>query len=285
MEENLIGHRFNKLTVVGLYEKDKSRKNLWRCRCDCGGEIKTNSQNLKSSKIKDCGCSTIKEDLSGKRFGFLSVIKRLPNTCERKNLRTSIWLCECDCGKVFEVNGSDLTQRRISSCGCDKEAKEQHLSLVRKKENKNLYYVYRSMKDRCNNPKHKNYQRYGARGIKVCKEWNYKYGFPSFHKWAIANGYKDGLTIDRIDNDGNYEPSNCRWVTRKEQAHNFCTNVYAEYNGERKILQDWEKELNLPPCAIYYHYRKGRSIEEIISFFDKKRAKHEIPTNKICQMA
>lgn len=281
--DSIIGRKYNKLTIIGLYSKDKNGRRLWRCHCDCGGEVKTTLRNLVDSKIKDCGCSEIKDNLVGKKFGNLTVVKLIPNNCERNCVRTNIWLCKCYCGKELEVKGSDLTQRRITSCGCDKEEKREHLSLI--KQEKKLYQVYRSMRDRCNNPNHNDYKRYGGRGIKVCEEWNNRYGFIAFYEWAIKNGYKDNLSLDRINNDGNYEPDNCRWATKKEQSQNTSTNVYAEYKGQQKVLQEWARVLNLNRNSIYYHYKKGRTIEEIVLFFEKKGAKHEIPTNKTCQMA
>lgn len=100
-----------------------------------------------------------------------------------------------------------------------------------------LYAVWSCMKQRCCNPKNKRWNRYGGRGIKICEEW--QNSFESFREWAITHGYSEGLTIDRINNDGNYEPANCRWTTYKEQNNNYSGNVIIEYNGERHTVTQW----------------------------------------------
>lgn len=285
MANDLIGKRYGKLTVMEQYGRDKIRNILWKCKCDCGGEVITSSHNLNYGLVMDCGCSYKSEDLTGKRFGHIEVIKRLPNTSERKFRTTVMWLCKCDCGETLEIKASDLTQKRMISCGCHKNKKALNMAIKQNKDNMRLYYIYIDMKRRCNNPNDQYYIRYGGRGIKVCDEWNDKYGFASFYEWAINNGYANNLTLDRIDNDGNYEPSNCRWATHKEQSNNTSFNVKAEYRGEVKSLAEWASQLNLNPNTIYYHYHSGKTIEEIVFFFEQKRAKREISINKVYKMA
>mgnify|MGYP007122070736 CR=1 FL=1 len=124
-----------------------------------------------------------------------------------------------------------------------------------------LSEIFRSMKKRCYNTKHIQYKNYGGRGIRICDEWNdrqiikisgihYTKGYLAFKKWAIENGYADNLTIDRINNNGNYEPSNCRWITNKEQANNRRTNKYILYKGKTQSLAKWCEELKLPYNTI-----------------------------------
>lgn len=135
-----------------------------------------------------------------------------------------------------------------------------------------LYSTWLSMKDRCFNPKCKSYPRYGARGITVCDEW--KNDFQSFYNWAMLNGYTDTLTIDRIDNDGNYHPDNCRWVTRRIQNNNKSSNILITRNGETYTLSEWEQLLGVKKNLLYsriYHY--GMSVEEAFSYkrkYDRK---------------
>jgi hypothetical protein len=116
--------------------------------------------------------------------------------------------------------------------------------------------IFRSMKKRCYNPKNRNFKNYGSRGIKLCEEWNsrelvkisgfhYTKGYLAFKKWALENGYKDGLTIDRIDNEKGYSPENCRWVTIKEQANNKRSNRFITYKGKTQTMKQWCEELNL----------------------------------------
>ena len=132
---------------------------------------------------------------------------------------------------------------------------------------KRIYYIYYAIKDRCYNPKTKCYKRYGGRGITMCDEW--KNDFKTFYVWAVANGYKEEIlpngrnkwTIDRIDTNGNYEPSNCRWITIKEQSRNTRKNKLIEFNGEKHTLSEWTEILNLPYSRIYKRLSDGWSVE------------------------
>ena len=111
-----------------------------------------------------------------------------------------------------------------------------------------LYRIWSNMKTRCENPNRKDYKRYGQRGVKVCEEWS---DFLTFYEWAINNGYKDGLTLDRIDANSNYEPSNCRWATAKEQGNNRTNNHLITYNGETKTIAQWAEERNINHDTLY----------------------------------
>lgn len=120
-----------------------------------------------------------------------------------------------------------------------------------------LYWVWRRMIKSTNSPSYKDYKNYGGRGIKICDEW--LHNFKSFHKWAIANGYSEGLQIDRVDNNGDYEPSNCRWTTSQVQNNNKRNNINIEYNGETKTLGEWSKFLDIEYHILYdrlykYHW-------------------------------
>jgi hypothetical protein len=127
---------------------------------------------------------------------------------------------------------------------------------------KRISRIYYGMRQRCEYPKHKNFDRYGGRGIKVCEEW--KTGWRDFYKWAISNGYADNLTLDRIDNDGDYCPENCRWVTRTQQANNTSRNVLITYNGKTQNLSEWVKELGIRRSLIKYRMSCGMSFEDAI---------------------
>lgn len=127
-----------------------------------------------------------------------------------------------------------------------------------------LFSIWINIRTRCNNPNSNRYGRYGGRGIKVCEEWNTD--FLTFRDWALSNGYRDDLTIDRIDNDGNYCPENCRWVTLKEQARNTKRNVTVELSGEEKTLIEW--------CELYgINYKTVR--DRLLRGWDIKRALFE----------
>lgn len=115
-----------------------------------------------------------------------------------------------------------------------------------------LYNIWCGMKRRCNNPKDACYPRYGAKGISVCNEW--LHNFSAFEQWSLANGYSDTLTIDRIDNNGNYSPDNCRWITHDEQQRNRSNNVRVEHNGESKTISEWSRLLGISDKTLYKRY-------------------------------
>ncbi len=152
-------------------------------------------------------------EMTGRRYGRLTVIERAENTPGG----TARWRCKCDCGKETVVVGSYLRNGSIKSCGCYMRENNGRLSLKHGGYKTKLYHVWVQMRSRCRSPKDKNYPYYGGRGISVCDEWQ---DFRSFQEWALSNGYREGLTIDRIDNDGDYKPTNCRWVTMAVQAKN-----------------------------------------------------------------
>lgn len=165
-------------------------------------------------------------DITGKRYGRLVVIKQV----ESDKQQNAQWLCQCDCGKQKIIRGKFLRSGKITSCGCilSEASKDRMTKLLTKHgmSSTKLYKVFISMHERCEKHSSNSYHRYGGRGIKICDEWK---RFEPFYEWAMANGYKEGLQIDRINNDGNYEPSNCRWVTLKDNARNTskCIPVIA----------------------------------------------------------
>lgn len=135
-----------------------------------------------------------------------------------------------------------------------------------------LYQIWNAMKQRCSNPKAISFPRYGKRWISVCADWDAS--FAAFRDWALANGYSDHLTIDRIDNDGNYEPSNCRWVTNKEQQNHTSYNHLITYNGETHNVMQWSEILGLPSTTLYNRLRRGWDIEKTLTA--KRRKYREV---------
>lgn len=130
------------------------------------------------------------------------------------------------------------------------------------KSKSRLYGCWHDMKQRCSNPSRTNHKHYKNKGIIVCEEW--RNDFQAFHDWAMANGYADNLTLDRIDNNGNYEPSNCRWATPKEQENNRSNNVYLTINGETKPLAQWATENGLKYCTVEKRYLRGKRGADLI---------------------
>lgn len=166
-------------------------------------------------------------DMIGKRYGIIEVVAFAGTNILPSGGKERMWRCRCDCGKEFTASGRNLRRDRYVSCGCEKsrkltEANLTHVGSFHGGEER-LYHIWKAMRKRCSNPNDRRFYRYGGRGISVCDEWQNSY--EAFRDWALANGYdplapKGQCTIDRINNNGNYEPANCRWSDMKAQAAN-----------------------------------------------------------------
>lgn len=187
-------------------------------------------------------------DLSGKKFGRLTVIERGKDYVSPKGYVAVNWVCECDCGNIVEVRGCNLKSGASTSCGCNRVDFPNRLR--HGGTHTRLHKIWMSMRNRCYNKNEKAYIHYGGRGILVCAEWS---DFACFREWALANGYSDNLTLDRINNDGCYCPDNCRWVDMTVQANNKRNNHYLEYNGATHTLAEWSAI-----TGISYHKLKDR---------------------------
>lgn len=196
-------------------------------------------------------------NLLHRRFDSLLVIAKDKDFVHKNGTHSSTWVCKCDCGNIKTIIATSLLSGATKSCGC--------LALKTRtthgKSKTRLYNTWTNIKQRCYNPKNNHYKNYGGRGIKVCDIWRDDY--TEFEHWAYNNGYNDTLTIDRIDNDGDYTPENCRWVTKVVQDNNKRTNVILEYNGESHTLMEWSKILNVSYSMLQSRYKYGWTAKEI----------------------
>lgn len=201
-------------------------------------------------------------DLTGQIFGRLKVLEHFKIVDRSgKRVRTK-WRCKCECGNITDVAGSSLRSGNTKSCGCLHKEKMSILKKIHGLRHSSEYYSWSAMRSRCSNPKNIRYKNYGGRGIKVCDEW-----LNDFVQYYKDMGPKPSPkhSIDRINNDGDYEPRNCRWATRNEQQRNTGQNVWLTYKGETKTQSEWSKELGMTRTTIRVKLKKGQSAEEILS--------------------
>lgn len=217
---------------------------MWKCLCECGNETVVSTSGLRSGNTQSCGCYQKEkaheanfQNLSGKRFGRLTAKRGI-----RKN-GNFYWKCQCDCGNYTDVLPQHLKRGLICSCGCLRSETSSKTHRKHGMKQTRLYKIWTEMKGRCYNKNVPAYKNYGGRGIIVCEEW--LHDFEAFYNWSISNGYKDELSIDRINVNGNYEPSNCRWATYLEQANNTRANVIIEYNGKKQTIAEWAREIGI----------------------------------------
>lgn len=200
------------------------------------------------------------EDLSGRRFGRLTVIH-----FDHMNSRhESTWLCQCDCGNETVVTRNSLLRGVTKSCGCYKRDRNIETHTKHGMPNTKIYRVWDAMIRRCENKNNKRYHCYGGRGINVCDEWH---DFRNFYDWATHNGYEEGLSIDRKDNDAGYYPENCRWIDNLTQQNNKSDNHYITYNGITHSRADWSRILGVEYQRLRWRVSRGdmRDFEEYFS--------------------
>lgn len=249
------GQRFGCFEVLSEIKKFGRSFSVVRC-VHCNRVSSKPNSLLRSSKLANCVCQKKTILPEGARYGKLTVLENLP---PEKGLAMAA--VRCDCGKVFKTPSSFVKSGRITSCKCAKRTQNGETYINGKTTH--LYGIYLSMKHRCNKASDKHFRYYGGRGISVCKEWNASFG--AFLTWARANGYADGLSIERIDNDGNYCPENCKWVPRSEQSKNRRNVIRISYHGETRILSEWIRLLNIDKSRYYKLKKRGVPTETIFN--------------------
>lgn len=207
-------------------------------------------------------------DLTGHRFGKLIVVSRdLLNTKSNK----SRWVCRCDCGTTVTVIGNSLMSEKSTNCGCVRSQKLRERNGTHGGSNTKEYNSWTHIKGKCLNPNNRAFHHYGGRGITVCERW-----LKSFQNFLDDMGKAPSKSheIDRIDNDGNYEPSNCRWATRQEQCNNKRSNVVVTHNGETKTLAQWSRKLGFNYERVRIRLKNGWPFADAISIPKGQRSHH-----------
>lgn len=256
---DLTGKTFGRLFVVSFAWMERS-KSYWLCRCQCGKGTVVQGQSLINQHTRSCGClrsdevsERMFEDLLGRRFGRLVVIECAGQAKKDGNYR---WKCRCNCGNEKIVLASNLKTGRVSGCGC--------VSIKHARTNSLEWRSWTSMKARCSNPNVYSYERYGGRGITVCERWLGKDGFKNFLA-DMGNRPSPEHTLDRIDSNGNYEPGNCRWATKIEQATNRRNTVMVTCNGETLSVEGWGRRNGIQSGTIRRRISKGMALEDAVS--------------------
>lgn len=205
------------------------------------------------------------DTLIGQKYGKLTVIKVADEGRKR-------YVCQCDCGNTIILVPSRI--KRYKSCGCYEKENLRIISksaLTHGKTNTRLYGTWCRMKDRCYNPNIEHYDCYGGRGITICEEW--KNNFQAFYDWSMANGYRDDLSIDRINVNGNYEPSNCRWATKVEQMRNRRDTVFVFNNGEKIPISAVSEQYGIYKTYIWRKVKAGYTeLSDILSLWQQKHS-------------
>lgn len=229
----------------------------WLCKCECGNEVLAFDRALRYGVMASCGCKHKTKDISWERFGRLVAMYRVTDSPDAR-VR---WLFQCDCGNGIIGSLRDLTRSEVPSCGCYKAEMLKEKKSTHGMSHTLLYDVWVQMRNRCNNPNCKRYKDYGGREIKVCDRWNES--FEAFYE-DVHEGYKPGLQLDRIDNDGPYSPENTRWVTPKENCQNKRDTVFIDSIYGRLTLGELEKKTGITRGTL--SMRKHRGIpDELIT--------------------
>ena len=270
-KQNYVGKQFNMLTIIDCYRDIYQNRNriFVKCKCDCGEEVSATLTEIKNGHIKSCGCIRkfdFDRDYKNKVFHDIKVLGLI-------ELNPKKVLCQCHCGEKFIAPLIDLLKKTRYIIGCRKcnDGKNIKYNKMKREElsNGDIKIVFYKMKNRCYNSNSSDYKWYGAKGIKICDEWLNNTN--AFIDWALSNGYEKNLTIDRIDGNGNYEPSNCRWVDMEVQNNNKQKLKKYNYNGEMLTLAQISRKCGIKYRTLLGRINKGWKIEKALNTPVKKR--------------
>lgn len=200
---------------------------------------------------------------TGKKYGRLLVTDRV-GVNKHKQIT---WLCECDCGNKIITTSSSLKSGHTTSCGCyarelfSKNFTTHGLSRDETGKQTRLYGIWKCMVGRCHRPGASGYERYGEHGIIVCPHWH---DYKNFYDWAMQNGYRHDLTIDRINNKGNYDPLNCRWATNTQQQRNRGSNRMVDFNGQSEPMVVWSEKYHVNYATLKSRLNAGWPVEKAL---------------------
>ena len=217
----------------------------------------------------------MRENLIGRKYGYLTVIGDAGRTKKYEHL----WLCKCECGNTKITRGNRLKTGSCKSCGCYQKQQVAKANTRHGKSRTKLYKVWSTMIQRCENSNVQEYKNYGQLGISVCSEWH---DFETFEKWSMLNGYTEGLTIDRINNQGNYNPRNCRWVSYTVQANNKQSNHLVTIGDETKTISEWCRVYHINDSTVRSRLSYGwDEVEAITTKVKKMEVLHENNSNSL----
>jgi len=188
------------------------------------------------------------ENIIGKRFGLLVIIEESEPYIFKSSTRRG-YNCKCDCGKMTRVSSSNLKSGSVISCGCERRKLTTAKATKHGLSTHQIHTIHKNMLQRCYNPNRPDYKHYGGRGIEVCEEW--KNSLEVFYQWATTNGYEPGLSIERNNVDGNYEPANCKWIPKADQVNNRRNTIRITLEGIEKTLSEW---------CIFYNVKHSRML-------------------------
>jgi hypothetical protein len=254
---DITGQVFGRWTVLSLDSTDRGSR--WLCQCECGTRRVLEGRKLREGHSRSCGCLASelrKLQLAGQEFGRLVAIESVG---QRRG--SELWRCACECGNETHVTATHLVHGRIRSCGCLLRETSRNLNTKHGQYQTPTYKTWQAMRDRCNNPNHRAFPNYGGRGIRVCDEWQ---SFAAFLE-HVGERPSDAHEIDRIDVNGNYEPGNVRWVTRKQNSRNRRWHRLLTAFGETLCVSEWAERMGIKVNSLMARLDHGWDIERALT--------------------